>query len=85
MLKMFILVALPLFLLVSYWMPLHGRSPTREELRDVLQELDDSAYAQSGCSDVAKVLARCENNRVECPSMYFFELRTMNRNCHALR
>ena len=83
--KVFCLLVMPLFLLVSYWAPLRGRYPSREELRDVLRELDDSAYAQSGCDDVAKVLARCEQNRVECPSQFFFDLRTINRNCHALR
>jgi hypothetical protein len=34
---------------------------------------------------LTKVLARCEKFRAECPSQYYFELRTLNRNCHALR
>ena len=85
LLKVFCLLVAPLFLLVSYWAPIHGRYPTREELRDTLRELDDAAYAQSGCDAVAVVLARCEKFRVECPSQYYFELRSINRNCHALR
>lgn len=85
LLKVFCLLVAPLFLLVSYWAPIHGRYPTREELRDTLRELDDAAYAQSGCDAVAQVLARCEKFRVECPSQYYFELRSINRNCHALR
>ena len=32
--KVFCLLVVPLFLLVSYWTPFHGRYPTREELRD---------------------------------------------------
>ena len=83
--KVFCLLVVPLFLLVSYWTPFHGRYPTREELRDTLRELDEAAYTQSGCDAVAQVLARCEKFRVECPSQYYFELRSINRNCHALR
>ena len=85
LLKVFCLLVAPLFLLVSYWTPFHGRYPTREELRDTLRELDDAAYVQSGCAQVAKVLERCEKFRAECPAQYYFELRSINRNCHALR
>jgi hypothetical protein len=77
------LFLLPLLLCVTYWVPLASTAPTREELRDALRNLDEAAYRNSGCSEVGKLLLRCET--IKCPAKYVYELKQLNRNCRTLR
>ena len=81
--KIVLLLCSPLLLSITYWAPLRSTAPSREELRDVLRSLDESAYRGSGCDEVKQMLERCEV--AKCPSMYMYDLRTLNRNCRAIR
>lgn len=80
-----ILCAAPMLLLMTFYFPLHTPAPTRDQLRDALHDLDNQAYAQSGCSDVASALARCQQTPGTCNTLYAQELRNLSRNCRSIR
>ena len=76
------LLLLPLLLCLTYWVPLRSTAPSREELRDALRSLDEAAYANSGCAQVAALLKRCEEQR--CSPQYVYELKQLSRSCRTL-
>jgi hypothetical protein len=82
--RIFFLIALPAFLLLTFVAPLRSGAPSRDELRDALRSLDADAYAQSGCVRVEELAARCEATRA-CDKLYYQQLRNFAKNCHTIR
>jgi len=82
---MFMLCFIPLFLVFSFFINFRGNPPALKDLQQILRELDEECYQASGCLELPAVIARCEQYKASCSDKYYYELRTLNRNCRELR